>query len=92
MAVDSTLRVRAEGKVEKVGVKAVEWEEQNHVAFGNAKDEMIAFTRSRKPELKRGIVEARVTVHGHIMRFNTKATRWLRVYLYTELQFRVNKN
>lgn len=45
---------------------------------------MTAFTRRRKPELKRRITKARITVCGHTMSFNNEATRWLRVYLNTE--------
>lgn len=28
----------------RAGIKIVEWEERNHVAFDNSKDEMIMFT------------------------------------------------
>lgn len=38
------------------------------------------------------IAEARITVCGHVMRFNTEATRWLRVYFDIGLQFRAYKN
>lgn len=42
---------------------------------------MIAFIRSRKPELKKRIVKVRITVRGHTMMFNMEATRWLSFYL-----------
>lgn len=62
-------------RLERVRVKAVELGDQNHVAFNNAMDEMIAFIRRTKLQLKRRISEARITVCGHNMRFNTEANR-----------------
>lgn len=38
-------------------------------------DEMIAFTRKWKLELKRRIAEARVTVREHTINFNTEVAR-----------------
>lgn len=55
----------------------MEWGEDNHVQFHNTKDEVIAFTRRRKPELKKWIADSRITVCRHIMSFTTKAIRWL---------------
>lgn len=53
---------------------------------------MLTFTRHRKPDLRRGLADARVTVRSHTLRFNTEATCWLRVYLNTGLQLKANKN
>lgn len=55
-------------------MKTVEWGETNHVAFDNSKDEMIAYKRRWRSNLKRRIVEARIKVREYIMSFNTKAT------------------
>lgn len=51
--------------------------ESNYVAFDNAKDEIITFRRTSKPELRRTISETRITVCRHTINFNTVATRWL---------------
>lgn len=51
----------------------------NHITFDNTKDEAIAFTRTRKLEMKRTIAEERLTVRGQTVGFNNEATRWLRV-------------
>lgn len=61
--------------LERAGEKAVEWGENNHVEFDNAKNEAIAFRRKRKLKLNRRIAEAKITIRGHIMLFNTESTR-----------------
>lgn len=53
---------------------------------------MISFPRRREPELKREILEARITIGGYTMSFNSETTRWLGIYLDTGLQFRLNRN
>lgn len=78
--------------LKRAGERTVKWEQDNHVDLDNAKDEAIAFKRRRKLKLKRRIAEARITVYGHIIGFNTQATRWLRVYLDTGPQFRERTN
>lgn len=65
---------------------------KNHVVFDNLKNEMIVFPRQRKADLKRRMTEGQILVRGHTMRFNVEATRWLGMYLYREIQFRVYKN
>lgn len=70
----------------------MEWGEDNHAEFDDTKNEIIAFTRKRKPVLKKRIAEVRFTVRGYIIGFNTKGTRWLGVYLDTGLQYRVYNN
>lgn len=66
--------------------------ERNHVTFPNSEYEILPFTRRRKVDLKRTLAEARITVGGHIIRFNTEATRWLGVYLDRGLQILTHKN
>lgn len=78
--------------MERVGIRAVEWRDRNHVAFDNSKNEILAFRRRRKPNQKQRLTEARITVRGHMLGFNTEVTCWLGVYLDTELQFKVHKN
>lgn len=79
-------------RLKRAMTKVVKEEEDNHISFDNVKDELIIFMRRRKPELKRRILEARVVVRKHTMSFNTQSTRWLRVYLDTELQFKAHNN
>lgn len=79
-------------RLERARERSVESEEDNHVEFHNTKDEAIAFIRKMKPELKRSIAEARITVRRPTMRFSMEPTRWLAVYHNTGLQFRDNKN
>lgn len=42
--------------------------------------------------MKRRIAVTRITVRGHTIRFNMEATRWLRVYHNTGVQFWADKN
>lgn len=79
-------------RLERAGIKAVEWEERNYVTFDNTKNEAIAFKWSRKPKLKSKIVEAKITVRRHMMTSNSEDTRWLRANLDSGLQFRAHKN
>lgn len=53
---------------------------------------MIAFTRQRKTDLQKGLAESQITVREHTMRFNIEATRWLRMYPDSSLQFWAQKN
>lgn len=53
---------------------------------------MIAFIHKRKADLRKRLDETRITVRGHIMRFNIETTRWLGMYLDTGLQLRAHKN
>lgn len=62
------------------------------MTFNNAKDEMLAFTRKKKSELKRTLAKARVIVHGHTIGIGADGTRWLEVYLDIGLQFRTHNN
>lgn len=38
------------------------------------------------------LVEFRITVKGRTMRFNLEATRWLGMFLDTDLQFQAHEN
>lgn len=53
---------------------------------------MLTFTRRQKHDIKRRLAEARITVRGYTLGFNTEATRCLGVYLNTGLHFRAYKN
>lgn len=79
-------------RLKTAGVKAVEWSDRNNFVFDNARGEIISFIMRKKLERKRIIHEARITVYGNTIWFNTKATRWLRVYLDTKLQFKSHKS
>lgn len=75
----------------KSEIKVVESGERNHSEFYNFIDEIIAFTRHRKLDLKRKLLDTRIMVRGHTMSFNSEATRYLKVYLDTGSQSRVHK-
>lgn len=62
-------------QLKRIGIKVVEWSERSYVAFDKFKDEMIAFTRRQKPGIGRKLADARITVRGHTLGFNTEATR-----------------
>lgn len=50
------------GSLKRAGVTAIELGKHNHVAFEKAKDEIIVLTGRRNLELKRTILEVRMTV------------------------------
>lgn len=60
--------------LERGGIRAGQWRKRNHVAFDNSRDEMLTFTRRKKPDLKQRIAEVRITVIGQRLRFNAKST------------------
>lgn len=53
---------------------------------------MLTFTRRQKPDQKQRLAEVRIPVRGYILGLNSEPTRWLGVYLDTDLQFRAYKN
>lgn len=76
----------------KAGIKAVDWGERSYITLNNSKNKMITFTRRRKTALRNWLAEAQITVRGYTTGFNVEATRWLGMYMDTDLQFRVHRN
>lgn len=70
-------------QLKRAEIKTVKWTERNYAVFDNFKNEIIIFTRSRKPDLKQKLAETRITVRDHTLGFNTKVTQLLGVYLNT---------
>lgn len=56
-------------------IKVVEWGKRYHVAFDNSKNEIIAFIRQWKADLRKQLTEAEITVRGHTIRFNVEVSR-----------------
>lgn len=55
--------------------KAVKSKNWNYLLFDNMKEEMIFFTRGRKPKLKKKIHEAHNIVKNSTIGFKTEAMR-----------------
>lgn len=62
-------------RLERSGIKAVQWRKQNHVTFNNSKHEMLAFTRRQKPDLTRKQADVKIMLRDHTIAFNTETTR-----------------
>jgi len=69
-------------KLSEVAAAAIDWAERNGVAFDNGKTEAAFFWRGRKKGTE---AKANVKVGDNEVSFNKEATRWLRVWLDSQL-------
>lgn len=76
--------------LEKVSQVALQWGRENAVTYDTAKTELVLFSkaRSRKQQLQ----ETTVLIDGKQIKFNKKPTRWLGVWLDSQLKFTSHVN
>lgn len=77
-------------RIEKVGIMAIEWGQDNCLDFDHAKTEAVAFTKRRK--IRSHIQQASAKIKDVTIKFNKEATRWLGVWLDSALSFREHKD
>ena len=73
--------------LEKVAKTALEWGMANTVTYNTAKTEVILFSKSRRQRLNKQLQETKIKVGKEKIRFNKEATRWLDVWLDSQLKF-----
>ena len=78
--------------LEKVGNLIVEWGGRNAVTYDTAKTELVLFSRARQRRLNQQLQETTVLVGGERIKFNKDATRWLRIWLDSQLRFTAHVN
>ena len=76
--------------IERAGITAIEWGQQNCLVFDHAKTETVAFTKRRK--IRSHIHQASAKIKDVTIKFNKEATRWLGVWLDSALNFREHKD
>ena len=78
--------------LEKVGNLIVEWGKRNAVTYDTAKTELVLFSRARQRRLNQHLRETTVLVGGERIKFNKDATRWLGIWLDSQLKFTAHIN
>ncbi len=78
--------------LEKVGNLIVEWERKNAVTYDTAKTELVLFSRARQRCLNQHLRETTILVGGKRIEFNKEITRWLGIWLDSQLKFTAHTN
>ena len=76
----------------KVGNLVVEWRRRNAVTYDMAKTELVLFFRARQRRLNQQLRETTVLVGGEKIKFKKDATRWLGIWLDSQLKFTAHIN
>ena len=73
--------------LEKVAKEVIEWGRLNAVTYDMSKTEAVLFSKSRRQRLNKQLRKAKIQVRSEKISFNKEATRWLGVWLDSELKF-----
>ena len=80
--------VKEVGKaLEKVAKTVIEWGVRNAVTYDTSKTEAVLFSRARRQRLGKQLLETKIKVGSKKISFNKKATRWLGIWLDSQLKF-----
>ena len=86
---------RSIGKIaktlEKVGQIALEWGAKNAVTYDISKTESVLFSKARWRKLTK-LLETRLEIGGETVHFKKEPTRWLGVWLDSQLNFAFHVN
>ena len=73
--------------LEKVAKEVIEWGRLNAVTYDTSKTEAVLFPKSHRQRLNKQLWEAKIKVGTENIPFNKEATRWLGVWLDSQLNF-----
>ena len=73
--------------LEKVAKTVSEWEMLNTMTYNTSKIEAVFFSKSHQQWLNKQLREAKIKVKNERIIFNKEATRWLRIWLDSQLKF-----
>ena len=73
--------------LEKVAQTVVGWGIANVVTYDIAKTEVVLFSRSHRQRLNRQISDTNIRIGTQTIKFNKEATRWLGVWLDSQIKF-----
>ena len=77
--------------LEKAGRIVLEWGVNNAVTYDMSKTEAVLFSKARRQKLTR-LLETRLRVGGETVLFKKDPTRWLGVWLDSQLNFAFHVN
>lgn len=78
--------------LEKVAQTVVGWGIANAVTYDIAKTEAVLFSRSHRQRLNRQISDTNIRIGTQTIKFNKEATRWLGIWLDSQLKFTAHVN
>ena len=70
----------------------MKWGKKNAVTYDMAKTELVLFSRIRQQQLNKQLREIIISVGGERVKFNKNATRWLGIWLDSQLKFTAHIN
>lgn len=73
--------------LEEVAQTALEWGTLNAVTYDTSKTEAVLFSKSHRQRLSRQLRETKLKVVNEQISFNKEATRWMGVWLDSQLKF-----
>ena len=73
--------------LEKVSKTALDWGIANAVTYNTSKTEAMLFSKSQRQQLSKQLQRTKIKVGNEKIRFNKEATRWLGVWLDSQLKF-----
>ena len=73
--------------LENVAKAVLEWGKQNAVTYDVSKTEAVLFSKSHRQRLSKQLREAKIKVGDEKISFNKEATRWLGIWLDSQLKF-----
>ena len=76
----------------KVGNLVVKWGRRHAVTYDMAKTKLVLFSRARQRRLNQQLRETTVLVGGERIKLNKDATRWLGIWLDSQLKFTAHIN
>lgn len=79
--------------LEKVAKTVLQWGTANAVTYDTTKTEAVLFSRSHRQRLSKQLRETKIKVGDEQIMFNKDATRWLGIWLDSQLKFnsRINE-
>ena len=76
----------------RVATIVLEWGKQNAVTYDIAKTEAVLFSKSHRQRLNKQIAEVDLKIGTEKIKFNKEATRWLGIWLDSQLKFNAHIN
>lgn len=76
----------------QVATVVLDWGNANAVTYGIAKTEAVLFSKSHRQRLNRQMAEVQIKIGPEKIKFNKEATRWLGIWLDSQLKFTAHVN
>ena len=78
--------------LEKVAQTVIKWGNSNAVTYDIAKTEAAMFSKSHRQRLNKQIAKTDIKIGAESINFNKEATRWLGIWLDSQLKFTAHVN